>query len=92
MPFYAESRWQIVPIFFVQCNNPNCATNEQYSREEVFAEASNGAGVGGAVIGGLIGLLGGPLGLIIGAVIGGAAGAEADKSEEEKIKRFNTGL
>lgn len=91
LQFSAQSKTQIPELFRVKCSNPQCKLSDVYRRGEVKAEANTNAGLGGMIAGGAVGLLGGPIGLILGAMIGGAAGAEADRAEQERVRRFNEG-
>lgn len=62
---------------------------QQYHVHEVVAETDSNNTAAGAIVGGLIGMLGGPAGILLGGALGGALGNENDKSESEKVRRFN---
>jgi hypothetical protein len=60
-----------------------------YHVSQVMAESSSNSTAAGAVVGGLVGILGGPIGLLVGGIFGGALGSQGDKTESERVGRFN---
>lgn len=63
--------------------------NQRFHVHQVVAESESNSIAAGAVVGGLIGLLGGPIGVLLGGTLGGALGNEDDKTELNKVNRFN---
>ena len=62
---------------------------EEYSVQDVKAEASNNDTAGGALLGGFLGLLGGGVGVLVGGLAGGIIGGIRDEQENQEIKNFN---
>lgn len=75
---------------FFNMSCPLCGSLYTYSVNDVYAEPAENAAPAGAILGGLVGaLIAGPIGLLIG---GGGGLLVAGTQEQERVRRFNSGV